>query len=266
VLILISGPTTGRRWFAGFRSVRHVANNSKSVPGSAHGRDGFNGIFIPQGRTTDGSRELAKNLRNGHLGSNRPNLDPDFAHLMLSSVRTSMQCSADFSGASTGGTAVRTCRPARSPAAGNQVGRRGRSPSVDRARHRRARCCHGLRGSPRRRSRMATAPRRPAAPYSSRPQRPRRPLHSRDRGCRPTRFDLSGHRPSEKTARLAEHCQFSRDPPSGASASVSRNESDAGLAFHAWIELRPSPVRGDHRRMRTPGSPRIAPRSNFTKT
>ena len=69
--IRIDGPTTGRRWSGGSRSVGRVGNNSKDGPGPAPGRNGSNAIFTPQGRISGDSSPLARNLRNGHLDPGR---------------------------------------------------------------------------------------------------------------------------------------------------------------------------------------------------
>src|SRR5208283_1379140 len=62
------GLTPGRRWCGGLRSVKPAVNSGKGARGSVHGPNSLNATYIRQGRMSDTPRELAKDLRNGHLG------------------------------------------------------------------------------------------------------------------------------------------------------------------------------------------------------
>src|SRR5208283_3520484 len=61
------GLTPGRRWCGGLRSVKPAVNSGKGARGSVHGPNSLNATYIRQGRMSDTPRELAKDLRNGHL-------------------------------------------------------------------------------------------------------------------------------------------------------------------------------------------------------
>jgi hypothetical protein len=79
------GLTLGRRWCGGLRSVKPAVNSGKGARGSVHGPNSLNATYIRQGRMSDTPRELAKDLRNGHL-------DVHFA------IRSSVLIDLDYSG------------------------------------------------------------------------------------------------------------------------------------------------------------------------
>ena len=66
------GLTPGHRWCGGHRQSRPAVNNGKGAPGLVHGPNSLNATYIRPGHISDRPRNLAKDLRNGHLGCGWP--------------------------------------------------------------------------------------------------------------------------------------------------------------------------------------------------
>src|SRR5271157_563045 len=73
--IRTGGLTPGHRWCAGLRSVKPAVNNGRDVHGSVPGPNRLHATYIRQGRINDRPRELANDLRNGHLVGERPSVE-----------------------------------------------------------------------------------------------------------------------------------------------------------------------------------------------
>ena len=66
--IVTAGLIPGRLWCVVLHSVKHAVNNVRAEPGLVHGPNSLNATYTRPDRISAGSRELAKELRNGHLG------------------------------------------------------------------------------------------------------------------------------------------------------------------------------------------------------
>src|SRR5271166_6452662 len=65
--ILTVGPMPGHPWCEVLHSVKHAVNNGRGARGLVHGPSSLNATSTRRGRISARSRELAKELRNGHL-------------------------------------------------------------------------------------------------------------------------------------------------------------------------------------------------------